>query len=636
MTTAYDVVYPAKGRIAFDGGKNSKFERSLIQDNESPDCFNVVFTNGAVATRGGSTKLNTTAIGTFAIDGIYTRRDNAGVETMIVFCKGSAWQLAGTTFTTIGSAQSVFTAGQRVATTQYENHMFIGNGGVTPYKWNGAHFTRHGVPQATGVVSALSVTSSTGALNGEYRYKVAYVNSQAVFGDVGTATVTITITNGKVHLTDIPVAPTSHGVNARRIYRNFASGSTATYGLLTTLSDNTTTTLVDEALDSTLGATPPTDNGEPPKYSIATMHQNRLFVNDAANGNFVWYSNLLEPYTFASTNFLAVGDASRDLVKVLDVYDNALFIGCEAADYLVYMPSTSASDWVTVKIRGQFGSKSPFATFLFNNKLMTAAQQNSKFVGFAAINGSEVDPEATVLDQAVAGSFLASDRIEPDMFNVLDSMQAQISAMVFKNKAYITLAYGSSATANNRVYIFDFSISNLSKKQQASWVPLDGISAAQFTVYDGKLYYGSSEATGFVYQLEADVYSDDSTAIDSYYWTKEFSGQPGHENLEKDFREVKLLVDKAGAYYMTLRARTDSDKGDGTSYQLNLNPGSSIWNAFNWGAANWGGGTDQEEVTIRFGLRGKRIQFQFSNQNTAGQRFKVHGMNFRYNIKGKR
>jgi hypothetical protein len=636
MTTAYDVVYPAKGRIAFDGGKNSKFERSLIQDNESPDCFNVVFTNGAVATRGGSTKLNTTAIGTFAIDGIYTRRDNAGVETMIVFCKGSAWQLAGTTFTTIGSAQSVFTAGQRVATTQYENHMFIGNGGVTPYKWNGAHFTRHGVPQATGVVSALSVTSSTGALNGEYRYKVAYVNSQAVFGDVGTATVTITITNGKVHLTDIPVAPTSHGVNARRIYRNFASGSTATYGLLTTLSDNTTTTLVDEALDSTLGATPPTDNGEPPKYSIATMHQNRLFVNDAANGNFVWYSNLLEPYTFASTNFLAVGDASRDLVKVLDVYDNALFIGCEAADYLVYMPSTSASDWVTVKIRGQFGSKSPFATFLFNNKLMTAAQQNSKFVGFAAINGSEVDPEATVLDQAVAGSFLASDRIEPDMFNVLDSMQAQISAMVFKNKAYITLAYGSSATANNRVYIFDFSISNLSKKQQASWVPLDGISAAQFTVYDGKLYYGSSEATGFVYQLEADVYSDDSTAIDSYYWTKEFSGQPGHENLEKDFREVKLLVDKAGAYYMTLRARTDSDKGDGTAYQLNLNPGSSIWNAFNWGAANWGGGTDQEEVTIRFGLRGKRIQFQFSNQNTAGQRFKVHGMNFRYNIKGKR
>jgi hypothetical protein len=636
MTTAYDVVYPAKGRITFDGGKNSKFERSLIQDNESPDCFNVVFTNGAVATRGGSTKLNTTAIGTFAIDGIYTRRDNAGVETMIVFCKGSAWQLAGTTFTTIGSAQSVFTAGQRVATTQYENHMFIGNGGVTPYKWNGAHFTRHGVPQATGVVSALSVTSSTGALNGEYRYKVAYVNSQAVFGDVGTATVTITITNGKVHLTDIPVAPTSHGVNARRIYRNFASGSTATYGLLTTLSDNTTTTLVDEALDSTLGATPPTDNGEPPKYSIATMHQNRLFVNDAANGNFVWYSNLLEPYTFASTNFLAVGDASRDLVKVLDVYDNALFIGCEAADYLVYMPSTSASDWVTVKIRGQFGSKSPFATFLFNNKLMTAAQQNSKFVGFAAINGSEVDPEATVLDQAVAGSFLASDRIEPDMFNVLDSMQAQISAMVFKNKAYITLAYGSSATANNRVYIFDFSISNLSKKQQASWVPLDGISAAQFTVYDGKLYYGSSEATGFVYQLEADVYSDDSTAIDSYYWTKEFSGQPGHENLEKDFREVKLLVDKAGAYYMTLRARTDSDKGDGTSYQLNLNPGSSIWNAFNWGAANWGGGTDQEEVTIRFGLRGKRIQFQFSNQNTAGQRFKVHGMNFRYNIKGKR
>jgi hypothetical protein len=636
VTTAYDVVYPKNGRLTLDGGKNSKFERSIIPDNESPDCYNVVFTNGAVATRGGTSKLNTAAIGSFAFDGLYTRRDNSGAETMIAFAGGTAWQLAGTTLTTIGSAQSVFTAGQRVATTQYENHMFIGNGGVTPYKWNGVAFTRHGVPQATGVVSAASVTSSTGQINGEARYKVAFVNSASVVGDVGTATVTLSVTNGKVHLTGIPVAPQSHGVNARRIYRNFVSGSTSTYGLLTTLSDNTTTTLVDNALDSSLGATPPTDNGEPPKYSIITQHQGRLFCNDALNPGFIWYSNLLEPFTFASTNFLVVGDATRDLPKVLDVYDNALFVGCEAADYLIYMPSTDPAEWQTVRIRSQYGTKSPFATFLFDNKLMTAAQQNSKFVGFAAIHGSALDPEATTLDHAVAGSLLASDRIEPDMFQVQDAMQGQISAMVFKNKAYISLAYGSDATANNRVYVFDFSISNLSKKQKASWAPLTGINAAQFTVYDGTLYYASSTANGFVYEMETDVYSDDSSAINSYYWTKEFSGQPGHENLEKDFREVKLLVDKAGAYYMTLRVRTDSDKGDGTAYQLDLNPGSSIWNAFPWGGANWGGGTDQEEITLRFGLRGKRIQLQFSNQNTAGQRFKVHGMNFRYNIKGKR
>ena len=31
----YDVVYPAKGRARLDGGLNTKFERSIIPDNES-------------------------------------------------------------------------------------------------------------------------------------------------------------------------------------------------------------------------------------------------------------------------------------------------------------------------------------------------------------------------------------------------------------------------------------------------------------------------------------------------------------------------------------------------------------------------------------------------------------------------
>ena len=173
----YDVVYPPRGRVVFDGGKNSKFERSIIADNESPDCLNVVFNNGGVATRGGVSKLNTAAIGSYVGDGLYVRHDNTGTETMVAFAGGTAWGLSGTSFTTIGSAQSVFTAGVRVGAAEYENHLFIGNGGVDPYKWNGAHFTRHGVPRP-------SVSGFTGAVSGggslttaSYYFKVGFVNS---------------------------------------------------------------------------------------------------------------------------------------------------------------------------------------------------------------------------------------------------------------------------------------------------------------------------------------------------------------------------------------------------------------------------------------------------------------------------
>jgi hypothetical protein len=618
-----------------DGGLNNKFERSIIAENESPDCMNVVFTNGAAATRPGSTKLNTMAIGTFTGDGLYTRRDRTTAETMVAFAGGSMWTLGTTTFTTVPSATSVFTAGIRVGTVQYENHMFIGNGGVTPYKYNGAHFTRHGVPAPTTTSTVASI--ATGILTGEYRYKVAFVNSAAVYGDVGPATATFVISGtATLRLTSIPVASfTSYGVNARRIYRTDTSGTV--FKLLTTLADNTTTTYDDNTGDGSLSTVAPTDNGEPPKWSVACYHQNRLFVNDTANPNFIWYSEIFEPYTFASTNFILVGDASSDLVRGLDTYNNAILISCENSQHLLNMPSTDDADWGTIRILSNYGTKSPYGAFLFSNRIMLPAMQNSKFAGFAAVRGESLDPEATALMYAAAGSDLQSDRIEPDMFLIQESYVGNISAMVFKNKAYITTTYGANNTTNNRVYIFDFSRSNLAKRQTEAWSPIDGLNAAQFTIYGGKLYYISSTATGFVYELETSLYSDDGGAINSYLWTKEFSGNPGHENLQKDFRKVKLLVDKAGAYYMNLSYRVDSDKGVGTTVQVDLNPGSTIWNSFTWGSALWGGGTDQQEITIPLGsVTGKRIQFKFSNQNAVNQRFKVHGLNYTYNIKGTR
>jgi hypothetical protein len=631
--TKYNMVYPPAGRVLLDGGKNNKYERSIIPDPESPDCANVMFTNGSVGTRTGAQKLNTAAVGSFVCDGIYTRRSNTGAETMVVFYGGTMWTLAGTSFSTTPSAQSVFTAGVRVAATQYENHMFIGNGGVIPYKYNGTDFTRHGVYPPTTTMSAAS--NGAGNLAGVYSWKVTWVNSSAVEGDVGPAnTFTVTATGGQVSLTSIPVAPQSYGVAGRRIYRTDAGGST--YRRVTEISDNTTTTYNDNIASSAVGATAPSDNGVPPKYNANIYHANRVFVNDAQNPNFVWYSGLGEPYTYATTNFDLFGDASADLVKGFAIYDNSLVVFCENSQWLWYMESTDPSDWRKIQIRSSFGSKSPFGAVRYENKVLFPCMQNSKFVGFAAISGDSIEPSASLLTVSAAGSELQSDRIEPDIFEVQEAFVQNISAVAFKNKIYIAFTYGSSNTTNNRVYIFDYSISNLGRKQPA-WAPYTGIDAAQFAIYDGKLYYGTSTATGFVYQLETDVYRDDSTAINSYFWTKEFSGYKGQENLEKDFRQVNLLVDKAGAYYMNLTYRVDSDTGEGTTVQVDLNPGSTTWGNFNWGLANWGGGVDQEDIPVYLGgARGKRIQFRFSNQNTINQRFKVHGLKFTYNVRGER
>ena len=632
-------VYPRQGRIAFDGGLNNKYERSLILDNESPDCGNVTFDNGAVASREGYAKLNATAIGSFIGDGLYTRRTRTGGETMVAFAGGTAWTLNTNTFVTIGSAQSVFTAGVRVASTQYENHLFAGNGGVIPYKWNGTDWTRHGVyPPTTTMTAASAATGAVLVSGSSYTYKVVFVNSQLAESDVGPATTHVVAVNsmGNVALTSIPTAAQSWGVFHRRIYRTEAGGST--YKRLITLEDNTTTTYEDAIPDASLGAAAPTDNGVPPMYSTCTYLRDRLWVNDPSNPNIVNYSEAGEPYTFPSTNFKPIGDDAGDTVVGLAVYENNIVVGCKNSIHLIYMP-TPADDttWKTIRITSDFGVAGAHGFFTMDGRLVFPAMRESKFVGYAAISGSSVEPQATLLTVGAMGSQLLTDRIEPSMLEVQDALAPATSSIVFQNKAYTTIAHGSGATVNNRIYQVDFSRSRIKSGQKESWVPWTGFSAAQFTIYSGGLYFISSNAVGFVYEMEDGLFADSGAAIDSYFWTKEFSGNENEYNVTKDFRWANILVEKVGSYYMDVAYRVDSDSSAGTTVQVSLDPGGSVWGVLVWGVGLWGGGSSQEDKKVYLaGVRGKRIQFMFSNQNTVNQRFKVHGLNFTYIVRGVR
>jgi hypothetical protein len=631
---SYKRIFPKNGAQLFDGGLNSKYEKALIADNESPDCQNVIFNNGAVETRGGTTKLNTQAIATAVGDGLYTRRTTAGAETMIAFAAGSAWQLATTTFSTIGSAQSVFTAGVRVAAAQMENHIFFGNGYVTPYKWNGTDWTRHGVyPPTTTMTAATAATGN--ALTGAYRYKVAYVNSQSVESDVGPITGTFTAAAENIALTGIPVAPQSFGVSSRRIYRTENGGST--YKRLATIADNSTTSYDDAILDAALGAAAPTDQGVPPKYSAIIYHQSRMFMNDTDNPSMVWWTELNEPYTVKTTNFQIVGDATQDTVTGFGVYDNSLIIYCKRSTWIYYMQSTTTTDWRLVKAKSPYGSSSPFCILDYNNRQLSVAMQEGKLVGFSALRGDTAEPSATNLTISTAGGETKSDRIEPDVFDMIESMVGNFSGIVYKNKAYISVTKGAGNTTNNRVYCMDFSISRLNKEQRETWVPFTGWNAAQFTIYGGNLYYISSTATGFVYKHDPTIYGDDGSAIDSYFWTKEFSGYDEDVNLHKDFRFANILYDTSGDYFMNFYYRNDSDKGGGNLIQIDLDPGGSLWGSMIWGTDMWGGGSYQREERIFLGSsRGKRVQFKFTNQNTVNQKFKIHRLSFLYNVKGYR
>lgn len=629
----HDAQFPKNDRQTFDGGKNNKFEKYLIANNESPDPLNVIVDNRSAETRLGSQKFNSTAVGSFPGDGLYTRHTNANAQSMCAWFNGTLYVAGNNTFVTIPSAQSIFTGGVRVCSAEYENYIFFNNGNNKGYKYNGA-FTRHGVyPDVT---TASVASSAVGILTGAYIYGYTNVNSNLVESDLSPLTATLTVTTGQIRVTSISVQPTSFGVEQRYLYRSKTSATTLFR--VGVLSNNTATTFVDNIADTALGALAPDDNGVPPKYSWIIAHKNRLWCNDTEDPGVLWYSDLDAPYTFKSTNTELIGDQAGEILRSGQIHNDGLIVNTDNQQYLVYMPDVDPDDWEIIRLKSPYGSKSAFGGFSYNNKQMFPAIQNSLLIGFAAISGDTVDPEATLLTVSAAGSYLKSDRIEPDVFLMQSVNTDRISSMVFKNKAYIAVTYGEGQTTNNRIYVFDFSISNLSKKQEASWIPWTGINAEQFTIFNGKLYTIDSTSTGFVRELnKSGVYSDDGAAINSYIMTKEFPGVPGDEQWFKDFRDFNLLYEKAGGYFMDVFYKADSDSGDGNRLQISLDPGSSLWGTMIWGIDTWGGGNTAGEDKISLGqTRGKRIQFKFSNQNVAGQKFKIYGLQFSYNKKGRR
>lgn len=635
MAENFDRVYPAKDRLRFNQGLNSKFDIQLLDDNESPDCLNVVFNADSVETRGGTSKLNTASVGSFVGDGLYTRHDISGAQTMTAWWGGSLYRYESTSFNVVTNATAVFTAGVRVASEEYENHRFYSNGSGTPYKYNGSYFSTHGVPAPTATATVASTVTGSLASAGTYTYGFTYVNSAAVEGDLSplTASFVVTSSGGEgIYITSIPVGDDIEGVSARNIYRT--DPGSATLKRITTISDNTTTTYTDEG--DTGGVEAPTDKGTPPAYDAIVFHQNRLFMNDPANPNLIWYTDLAEPYTVGATNFIAVGDKSFNLIRGFDVLDDAILIHTDNNPWLIYMPDTDPANWQAIRCKASYGCKSPYGTFRYENKIMFPAIRDSKIVGFAAIEGAVISPDATFTTVSATLSDLKSNKIEPDIFDIQEAYVKNISAYTFQSKAYISVTYGAGETTNNRIYVFDFSYGQL-KKSDGIWAPWSGLYASQFCEYAGDLYYQDSRAVGFVYEMNTATANDSGSAINSYFWSKEYSGVPGEEAWTKDFRKIELLYENTGDYFMSFSYRLDSATGVGTSQQVDLDPGGSLWGAAILGTDTWGGGQNQSERQLFLGqVRGKRIQYKFSNQNTANQKFKILGLKFSYNRKGRR
>ena len=379
------------------------------------------------------------------------------------------------------------------------------------------------------------------------------------------------------------------------------------------------------------------DQGEPPNFSVAVPHQNRLFMNDPDNKSLVWYSDVLAPYTVPSVSFVNVNTGDSEDVIDLAVMGNAVIIYKTNSIWYLFTESGDASGWQLVKALGAAGGASVGGNQNYEGEFQQGTQifmgQNKgKLTGFHILNQGSL--AGVALPTYKSNSI--SEKIEPDINTIDFDNRDKINSVLFDNRIYYAVPYietGSSQTYNNRIYLFDYN-RRTEKGSAGAFVPWTGINAACFVAHGGELYYGSALADGFVYKMLHSEYTDDGAKIDSYFTTRMYRGPKNMERNRKDFRKAYLWVETPGAYNMEVYYKRLGQAGDGSYKNIDLDPGGSLWSSAICDADTWGGGQPDAQKIVTLGnLSGEGVQFKFANASaTTGSTFKVYRMDFDFNL----
>jgi hypothetical protein len=212
-----------------------------------------------------------------------------GTKSILMASNGSKMFVGNDTTGVMTEIRSGLTEGKFFNFVVYNNQVICGNGYDNLFVYDG---TNDNVTWELGACKAVTAAGGTNLdASAAYYYAVTFDDDAYVCGAVSnTVTTGSAGGNRKVSLSNIPVGPT--GTTNRKIYRTEGGGSSLK--LLTTISDNTTTTYTDDTADGSLGAAMPAVTDDMPKGNLLQIHRERFFLSGDPNSwNKIYYS---EPY----------------------------------------------------------------------------------------------------------------------------------------------------------------------------------------------------------------------------------------------------------------------------------------------------------------------------------------------------
>jgi hypothetical protein len=221
------------------------------------------------------------------------------------------------------------------------------------------------------VIAAGSASGSLGA--GNYSYKVTYVTAFGESLPSAASNVVNASASSSMAVSSIPTFANKN-VTSRKLYRTAAGG--ASYLLLATISDNTTTTYTDTTADGSLGAAAPT-------FSTADSLQ-------VING---WCSFAKPIQASVTTGITAAAGGGQANAVALTSQFNVLSTVGTAADS-VLLPALNAN-FVGARVIVKNGGANSANVFPFTGQTINALAANTALAVAAAATTTFVAVSAT-------------------------------------------------------------------------------------------------------------------------------------------------------------------------------------------------------------------------------------------------
>ena len=498
--------------LDFSGGLNTRDLDSLIRDNELSDIRNFTYDKfGALTVRNGFSRINASAIDTNPIMTMGGYYKTGETEELIATSGTSIYKYvsSGQSYSSIKTGLTG--DGLHFGMHQFMDHYYMGNGTDAIQVYDGTNVWNIGYTPPTSGVTATE--GAAGVLeNKKYQYKVTFYYSDGESNPNETATAITPTAEHKVELTNIPKG--NSRVTQRKLYRTVGDGET--FKLLTTISDNTTTTYSDNMPDSGLGADIDTDNNTPPKAKYIINHKARLwFAGDFDNPSRLYYAKALHNEAVPSNYYWDIGENDGDEITGLAVNLGALVIYKKYSTWVISgdIPTGTGADMVLEKVNPSIGCISDKTIKHAGNDLLFMSPN----LGVHRLHRVILATSETMDAEAL------TNKIHPTVKGLNKSGLTNAFGEVYNHKYYLFVPNSTSVYPDISL-VLDLRKMSPDDEETIAWTVYDNMDfscSCQFLDSQGEHIFVGSSNTGLTHELESGT-DDDGARIVAYATTKYF------------------------------------------------------------------------------------------------------------------